>query len=116
MVYDAQYQLLRAYMQKLDSCFSQSDASRRRSLLNSLDKIVGSCTLDNLAQSKFDHINARKVRESLGLTLRELSEELEIKSPQTISNYERGLISPFSGKNGAKYLTWVEQAKKSKNP
>lgn len=104
-IYKAQYQLFRAYIERLETHFSQSDIQRRH-ILHSLDKLIG----NHKSTQPFDYKEAKKVRESSGLTLRELAEKVGIRSPQTIGNYERGIISPYSGRKGSKYLSWLEQA------
>ncbi|MEK6934004.1 MAG: helix-turn-helix transcriptional regulator [Nanoarchaeota archaeon] len=108
----AQYQLLRAYIERLETHFSQSDTQRRH-ILHSLDKLVGGLAL-NKQCLLFDYTEARKVRNSSGLTLRELAEKLGIRSPQTIGNYEKGIVNPSTGSHGSKYLSWLEQARDTK--
>lgn len=110
-IHKAQYQLFRAYIERLETHFSQSDIQRRH-ILHSLDKLIGG----HKQGQPFDYAETRKIRESSGLTLRELAKKLGIRSPQTIGNYERGISNPSAGSKGDKYLSWLEQARDTKVP
>lgn len=109
-------QLFRTHVQRLETYFLGLESAEKMRCLSSLVRLVDS-QIRKKSHILFDYKEARRVRESEGLTLRELANQLGIKSPQTIGNYERGFSNPYdSDRSGAiNYSRWLEQAKKPKS-
>ena len=111
----AQFQLFTTYISEIQSRYKSAGPDIKMRLLGSLDKLVRSYAVHGVVQEDFEGDVARKLRESKKITLRDLADQLGIKSPQTIGNYERGNVSPGNRRtaNARRYLEWVKQQSKS---